>query len=411
MVRTGPVTFDRAVALLRRNCVDEGLKASSAYYNQVWARDSFISFLGANLLADDPLLECAKRNVLTFAKTASPLGQIANFYDLSADAPEYGYSGSTDSSSWYVIGLASLFSATRDRSLLRKPLDVAGKTYRWLRHQDANNTWLIDSPQGADWMDAAIQRTGKTLYNNTLFLIATRCIDWLLSESGGRMESPYRLDFGSLLQRFNDVFLPDDLSPDRLRGYWPRLALTLKDGRLTGFHARHYLHYVSFYRMDTRFDTFSNVLCVLSGLSEAKTSLAILASARSKGLTRPYPSRVLDPPYRSEGAGFDRTFDSVLPPQHQSGPYSYHNGGVWPFVGGAHVAALYLMGVEGADRELESLSKGNAVFRPGETTGFNEWIHGKTGEALGQYGQSWSAGMFLAAAFASKGKHLLGFLR
>src|SRR5215467_9217074 len=181
-------TRDRAVDVLKGNVVEKGMRTSSVYYNQIWARDAFISLLGANLLEDEELLRCAKRNVFTFADTASPMGQIANFYDLVTDAPEYGYSGSTDSTCWYIIGLASLYHASDDKLLLRTPLKAAVDAYKWLRYQDANNVWLIDSPPGADWMDAAVQRAGKILYNNTLFLTATRCLDGLLSASGDSIE-------------------------------------------------------------------------------------------------------------------------------------------------------------------------------------------------------------------------------
>ncbi len=390
--------------------MERGIRASTVYYNQVWARDSFISFLGANLLQDEQLLQSAKANLNTFAETRSSLGQIPNFFDLKSNTPEFGFSGSTDSSCWYIIGLTSLFAATGDKTLLRGPLEAALDAYRWLRFQDANNTWLIDSPQGADWMDAAIQRTGKTLYNNILFLIATRCMEKLLSASGGSMEKAYRLDFEAQRERFTEVFLPDDESPRKVAPYWPRLSLAFSEGRPMGFSQRYYLHYLSFYRIDTRFDTLSNLLCVLSRVADSGTSLSVLETMKSKGLADPYPARVLHPPYRSEGASFDTRFDASLPVQHQSAPYAYHNGGVWPFVGGFYVCALNRVGVDYADKEAESLAAANNVFRAGETIGFNEWIHSKTGEALGQFGQSWSAGMYVAAVLSAKGKNPLGFL-
>lgn len=410
MARLVDQTYEGAIELLKANMVERGLKASSAYYNQIWARDSFISFLGANLVANEALLKCAKSTVSTFARTASQLGQIANFYDLSNNSPEFGYSGSTDSSCWYIIGLAGLLHVTEDRELLKQPTDAAIDAYRWLRHQDANNSWLIDSPQGADWMDAAIQRTGKTLYNNTLFLIATRCIESLVNASGKRIEDKYKLDFSPLKERFTDVFLPASGSSSRMLAYWPRLGEAYGRGRPPDFSGKYFLHYVSFSRIDNRFDTLSNVLCILAGLADVEMSLSILSTANSRGLTKPYPTRVLDPPYRGDGAGFDRAFDSTLPVQHRSVPYAYHNGAVWPFVGGVHVCALFKLGVDGAAEELVSLAKANNVPKVGEHTGFNEWIHGRTGEALGQFGQSWSAGMFIAAVMASKGRQLFGFL-
>ena len=403
MARIVGSAFDAAIEVLRRNSVEGGLRASANYYNQVWARDSFISFQGANLLGDEKLLACARRNVLTFSKTASPLGQIANFLDLESKRPEYGYSGSTDSSSWYIIGLASLFRATGDRGLLRGPYDAAKDAYRWLRYQDANNAWLIDSPPGADWMDAAIQRAGKTLYNNALFLMANRCMESLASNLDAGLSYPAP-DTRELEERFRDVFLPGNGSPARLEKYWPRLADGLRKGQLERPAPGYFLHYVSFHRMDLRFDTLSNLLCVLGGIAGAKASRTILETIRRRKLSDPFPVRVLDPPYTVEGASYDRSFDSSLPPQHRSRPYEYHNGAVWPFVGGVHVSTLYLKGDPSAARELENLARANFVFKKGERVGFNEWLHGKTGKPMGQFGQSWNAGMFIAASLAAKGK-------
>ena len=391
--------------------VKEGLRASAAYYNQVWARDAFISLIGANLLKDEELLRCAKDTVSTFARTASPLGQIPNFFDLRSHEPEYGYSGSTDSTCWYIIGLASLYASTGDKTLLKGPLRVALAAYRWLRYQDANNSWLIDSPAGADWMDAAVQRTGKTLYNNVLFLMATRSLRRLGVTTGESLDKGIIPDFEELKQRFSDVFLPGEGSPKRLAAYWPRLSEVYAKGVPFGLGCNHYFHYVSFSRIDTHFDTLSNLLCVLSGVSDSQSAMGILDTIKSRGLSIPYPVRVLDPPYTAESATFHKQFDLSLPVQHRSVPYAYHNGGAWPFVGGLFVAALYTKGQSNSSRELENLAAANTRFREGERVGFNEWLHGKTGRPLGQYGQSWSAGMFIAAVLSSKGKNPFGFLK
>ncbi|HME18477.1 MAG TPA: amylo-alpha-1,6-glucosidase [Nitrososphaerales archaeon] len=403
--------FDRAVELLKNNFAGKGIKASTSYYHEIWARDSFISYLGANLLGDELLLRQAKTNLLTFAKTRSPLGQVANFYDLRAGAPEYGFSGSTDSSCWFIIGLASLYSATDDKTLLRGPFESALETYRWLRFQDANNTWLIDSPQGADWMDAAIQRTGKTLYNNVLFLAATQCVEALVSASGASVDPGIRLDSKALRKRFVDVFLPGAGSPKRVGAYWPRMAVAFDDEKPMGFSQKYFLQYVSFNRFDAHFDTLSNLLCVLAGPADAATARSILATIHSRRLSKPYPVRVLDPPYRGEGASFDTNFDSSVPLQHRSPPYAYHNGAVWPFVGGFYVCALNASGAGDAEAETESLARANSVYKEGERLGFNEWIHGKTSEPLGQFGQSWNAGMYIAAVLSAKGSDPFRFLR
>lgn len=404
-------TYQRALEVLRRNATQRGLKASHAYYNQIWARDAFISFLGANPVKDPPLLQSAKTTVEIFAKTRAPLGQIPNFYDLGTDLPEFGFSGSTDSSCWYIIGLASLYHATQDKSLLGEPLEAAKDAYRFVRFQDANNSWLVDSPQGADWMDAAIQRTGKTLYNNVLFLTATKCLSILLAAAERPASEAGLLDYQALRQRLTDVFLPREDSAERISKYWPRLATHHREQKVVDMSGKFYLQYISFARIDSHFDTLSNLLCSLWGVSSEKTGNSILDTIMERSLADPYPVRVLDPPYKRGDSGYDEKFDEMLPIQHRSGPLDYHNGGVWPFVGGFYVCALFRYRKGGASESLEALARANGVLREGENVGFNEWLEARKGEARGQYGQSWSAGMYIAAHAASKGADPFAFLR
>jgi glycogen debranching enzyme len=73
-------------------------------------------------------------------------------------------------------------------------------------------------------------------------------------------------------------------------------------------------------------------------------------------------------------------------------PYHYHNGGIWPFIGGFYVAALVRAGrLPQAARALDRLTELN---RSGE---FNEWHHGQTAAPMGVKAQAWSAGMYLFA--------------
>ncbi|MDG6981376.1 MAG: hypothetical protein JRN51_09745, partial [Nitrososphaerota archaeon] len=369
------------------------------------------SFLGGNLLEDPVLLQSARTTVETFARTRAPLGQIANFYDLGTSQAEFGFSGSTDSSCWYVVGLASLYHATEDRSLLGGPLDAAVDAYKFVRYQDANNSWLVDSPQGADWMDAAIQRTGKTLYNNVLFLTATRCLTKLLEAGGRSGSSAGLLAYQELRERLTDVFLPGEDSAGRISKYWPRLAEHHKGKNGVDTSRKYFLHYISFARVDSHFDTLSNILCCLWGVAGESVSRSILATIKDRGLASPFPVRVLDPPYARGDPGYDASFDDSLPEQHRSGPFEYHNGGVWPFAGGFYVCSLFQSKEDGGSAQLEALASANGVTKQGENIGFNEWLEGITGAPKGQYGQSWSAGMYVAAYASSKGADPFAFLR
>ena len=197
----------------------------------------------------------------------------------------------------------------------------------------------------------------------------------------------------------------------RISKYWPRLATHHREQKVVDLSRKYYLQYISFARIDSHFDTLSNLLCGLWGVASEETFRSIIDIIEGRNLSHPYPVRVLDPPYKRGDAGYDANFDAMLPIQHRSGPLDYHNGGVWPFVGGFYACALYSLGLEGAGAQLESLAKANGVLREGEEVGFNEWLDGKKGEARGQYGQSWSAGMFKAAHPSSKGKDPFAFLR
>lgn len=86
--------------------------------------------------------------------------------------------------------------------------------------------------------------------------------------------------------------------------------------------------------------------------------------------------------------------DRHLNPRWRNPPHCYHNGAVWPFVGGFHVASLALAGrPQEAGGLLEGLAGANRVA----DWGFHEWLHGETGEPAGAPQQTWNAGMYVLA--------------
>ena len=78
-------------------------------------------------------------------------------------------------------------------------------------------------------------------------------------------------------------------------------------------------------------------------------------------------------------------------------PHHYHNGGIWPFIGGMWVRFIHRLGFhEVACRELLRLAELNRLGRDHEWE-FNEWAHGQTGRPMGKAYQAWSAASFLRA--------------
>jgi glycogen debranching enzyme len=78
----------------------------------------------------------------------------------------------------------------------------------------------------------------------------------------------------------------------------------------------------------------------------------------------------------------------------QNYQWQYHNGGIWPMVGGFWIIALVAAGrLPQARRELAKMANACALRK----WAFTEWLHGKTLAPRGMRGQSWNAAAFLMA--------------
>jgi glycogen debranching enzyme len=109
------------------------------------------------------------------------------------------------------------------------------------------------------------------------------------------------------------------------------------------------------------------------------------------GADDPYPIKAFYPPIFPGERDWREYFRS----RNLNLPFQYHNGGIWPFLGGFYVAALQHAGhSESARRTLGLLASANEAgkTRPWE---FNEWLHGLSGRPMGHPLQAWSAAMFL----------------
>ncbi|MHB0868701.1 MAG: glycoside hydrolase 100 family protein [Chloroflexota bacterium] len=132
---------------------------------------------------------------------------------------------------------------------------------------------------------------------------------------------------------------------------------------------------------------------MLLDLSSPVQSDRILDYAHAVGLNEPYPIQVLYPVIRQGEQGW-RHYYWV---RNLNQPHHYHNGGIWPFVGGFYVAALVRAGRQAeAELQLGRLAELNSLGRKGPWE-FNEWFHGVSGRPMGFEGQSWSAAMYVYA--------------
>ena len=135
----------------------------------------------------------------------------------------------------------------------------------------------------------------------------------------------------------------------------------------------YYLPYVAFREYGDYFDSLGNLLAILLGVADADRQRQILRYLRQVGADQPFPVRAIHPPIFP----WRQRLARVLSQPQPEPAYQYHNGGIWPFVGGFYVATLVHTGrLEEARRQLHQLARANQQGLEEEWE-FNEWLHGR----------------------------------
>jgi glycogen debranching enzyme len=268
------------------------------------------------------------------------------------------------------------------------------KALLWLRYQDSNGCGLLEVHEAADWADLLANRF-NILYDNVLWYAALRAMAEM-ARALGEEDAPYDRMAGDVRHKIRIVLWvgsenAEEWGPD-CPGHteWQH---TLSQVGPVLVKRPYFLPYVAFRDFGDYCDVFGNLLAILFGVANPAQAKRILAYLRQVGIAEPYPVRVLHPviyPGSKDWREYYRNNNLNLPEQ-------YHNGGIWPFVGGFYVAALVHAGqLEGAGRQLEKLAQVNRLGVEEEWE-FNEWCHGRTGQPMGYPHQAWSAGMYVFA--------------
>lgn len=389
--------YEQAVLTVEK-CMDTaGVKASALAggYNQVWARDSMITFLGASLIEREAFKDSFKNSLETLARHQTGLGYIPLNVEAGSEKVYSHNNGGVDSNAWYIIGHKVLYDRYRDPDFLRKHLDSIKKAVLWLNYQDSNNCGLIEVHEAADWADLIANR-GNVLYDNVLYykaLIEYAHILTLCGEAG----DIYLAKAADVRDKINLLLWPGDVEEKtallREKGYCEEwLHIVRGSGELFWF-GNFYLPYASFRDFGYHCDALGNSLAILYGVADEKQAGTILDYFIQTGMNQPYPVMALYPPIMPGEKDWREYYRNA----HLNLPYQYHNGGVWPFVGGFYIAALIKAGRKTqGERELESLARANQAGRQSEWE-FNEWLHSQSGMPAGAMYQAWSAGMYIYA--------------
>jgi glycogen debranching enzyme len=349
-------------------------------HQQIWARDSMIALLGARFASDDRIQEALRASLSLLKQRRAPGGAIPNNVDPAT--LHSNFRAYADGGLWWIIG----------STLLAADPGVVRETLRWYEYQDVDQSGLLSMQEGSDWQDLFCTR-GKGLYLNCLYVMALRLAAKLFpGDEGERLRGRaalvaerinayfwYKGDKNisrHLSQTFSTEGTPLYDSLGRSREFPQKLYLTGE---------QYYLPYIGFRSLGEWFDSFGNILAILSGVADPHQSGLILDFISRHAMDR-WPIRSLTPAVRPGDSDWRSYYGSLNAPHH------YHNGGVWPFLGGFYIAALVQTDRrESAAAALQNLADLNQRGQ------FNEWHQGETSEPMGAQDQAWSAGMYLFA--------------
>ncbi len=364
---------EAAIESLRLCSTVAGLKASGGRvgHNQVWARDSMIALLGARLAPDDAIQRSLQASIETLRQAQSATGEIPNNVDVASGRPNFR--AYADAGLWWIVG----------SSLMAPDTEATRAILRWYQSQDVDQSGLLSMQESADWQDLFCTR-GKGLYLNCLYVLALRAaartVEAQLVADRINEFFWYRGD-GDMLRHISHTFSTESKEQyDSLgRKRWLPSKRYLVD-------ESYYLPYLGFRAVGEWFDCLGNLLAILSGVADQERTHQILDFISRHALdTHPLPALF---PAVEPGDPDWRDYYGML-----NLPHHYHNGGIWPFIGGFYVAALVHSGR--LSEAQEALARLGALNQVGC---FNEWHSGMTAEPMGVEHQAWSAGMYLFAA-------------
>ena len=390
------------------NCVTPyGFRASAqeAGYPQVWGRDSIVTFLGAAATGEPELIAAGRASLETLGAHQSHLGLIPLNVNPDSGAISTENAGAVDSNLWFILGHYLHYKLTGDEAFVASAWGQIQRAMLWLQYQDMNECGLLEIPEAGNWMDLIAVRY-NTLYDNVLFYAAVLAYEEISIHLPGSAPRLHRyIPAASIHERINLLLWVDRCW---VAEHFAEHLEKLKAIRLEWFMLYHnigtissrpfYLPWVAFREYGEYCDSLGNLLAILTGVADGHRASHILRYMHQVGMDEPYPTKAIHPPIYPGEESWREYYRS----RNLNLPHQYHNGGIWPLIGGFHVAALICRDwASEAERLLVSLAKANqqGMDAPWE---FNEWMHGESGHPMGYPQQAWSAAAFLYAESAAR---------
>ena len=392
--------YERALDALNRNITPRGFTACSlndnavygtdSNYRSIWARDGAKTVVWTLDLDDPAIRECQEQTLRTILNHQSPTGQLPAHVLVDDDKPEYSGVGgitSIDSVLWIIIAVWRYCHHAQNYQLLEEYRQGLQRAMDWLSAHDSNNCGMLEIPEAGDWTDL-FARSYHVLYDEVLWHRCLICFSHCLRKLGEDQQAD---DYERWAEHVRRVIL---------KNFWPRTGGQHTDGAPTFAEvqfgmgdSRYLLAQISPFGFSWRCDVYANILAFLTNLIDHERAIMSFRFMWGAGANDPGPVKNLYPPVQAGDPEWRNYFTVNL----LNLPNHYHNGGIWPFIGGLWVRYIHKLGmIDLARRELVNLARlcSRGVSQEWE---FNEWHHGQTGRPMGKAFQAWSAASFIRA--------------
>ena len=392
--------YHKAVEALRKNITPLGFSACSIKdnvpngtdenYHSVWARDGAITVIGSlSLVHDKEIHQCQRQTLLTLLEHISRNGQIPSNVRIKDNVPDYSGVGgicSIDSGLWVVIAFYEYVNVTKDIAFLREHISDVKETMRWLGAHDGNNDALLEIPEAGDWTDL-FGRSYNILYDEILWYRTNVCFGRMLEMLGDYEQAGEYIRWSQVIKK------------EILQSFWPSTqpkvfqSFSFADRQLSLGDTTYLIAQVTPFDFSWRCDVLGNVLAFLHGAVDADKAHQTLRFMLGVGVNEPFPVANVYPVV-SPGDPDWRPYYTV---NLLNLPNHYHNGGIWPFVGGYWVKFINKLGLK--EMAIVELHKLALINKEGinEEWEFTEWAHGITGKPMGKSYQAWSAAQYISA--------------
>ncbi|MFH4967333.1 HAD-IIB family hydrolase [Gaetbulibacter sp. M240] len=397
LIRKG---YKKAIVALKKNITPLGFSACSIQdnitkgtdqnYHSVWARDGAITVIGSlPLVGDEEIHKCQRQTLLTLVEHISRNGQIPSNVQIKDNVADYSGVGgicSIDSGIWVIIAFYEYVHVTKDIEFLRAHIENIKKTMQWLGAHDSNNDALLEIPEAGDWTDL-FGRSYNILYDEIIWYRANVCFGRMMEMLGDHEQAGEYIRWSQVIKK------------EILQNFWPTTqqqlfqSVSFAEKQFTLGDTSYLIAQTTPFDFSWRCDILGNILAFLHGTVDSEKAHQTFKFMLGVGVNDPYPVANVYPVV-SPGDPDWRPYYTV---NLLNLPDHYHNGGIWPFVGGYWVKFINKLGFR--DVAVSELYKLALINKEGMTDEweFTEWAHGKTGKPMGKSYQAWSAAQYISA--------------